>query len=50
MWSQSRIDVRQHGKLDITVWWWNGNPDDARDGYGQLRTQASQLFLYKPEQ
>ena len=28
----------------------SGAPDDARDGYGQLRTQASQLFLYKPEQ
>lgn len=41
---------RQIKKVDITVWWWNGNPDDARDGYGQLQTQASQLFLYKPEQ
>lgn len=41
---------RQVKKVDITVWWWNSNADDAREGYGQLQTQASQLFLYKPEQ
>jgi prepilin-type N-terminal cleavage/methylation domain-containing protein len=36
-------------KVDITVWWWNGSANDARHGYGELKTQATQIFLYKPD-
>lgn len=36
-------------KVDVVVWWWNQNPGDVRQGYGKLRTEASQLFIYKPD-
>jgi hypothetical protein len=36
-------------KVDTVVWWWNENPDDARAGYGQLRTEITRLINEKTD-
>jgi hypothetical protein len=30
-------------KLDTVVWWWSEDPNEARAGYGYLRTEATRL-------
>lgn len=39
---------KQAKKVDITVWWWNATAEETREGYGQLQTRTTQLFLYHP--
>lgn len=30
-------------RVDITIWWWTGDPEEARQGYGLLRAGSSRF-------
>jgi len=36
-------------RVDITVWWWNDDPNESRFGQGFLRTEASRFINEKTD-